>query len=196
MGMNGDNDNQGKQIGLSVALNVMGRVELADYGFRSWMLQDADHPYEIVLNLFNDQRARFEKLAVGKNPNCRLIIKTYDRPAYFNISAANNLGIFNSSGKWILFANSDVVYPSRIGRRLLADLQRHDVSYLILSRGNLTEEQSRLSPPGEYRKPGEFDSMDEISLRSLWRADGLSAATSPLPSVDLIRTFSCWRMSI
>src|SRR4051795_5441010 len=83
----------GSQPQLSVVLNIMGRLELADYGFRSWMLQDLDRPYEVVCNLFNDQQARYEQLAQGRNSNCRLVIHAYERPAFFNISAANNLGL-------------------------------------------------------------------------------------------------------
>ncbi|MGA2585266.1 MAG: hypothetical protein ABSG31_18505 [Tepidisphaeraceae bacterium] len=159
-------------IGLSIALNVMGRVELAEYGFRSWMLQDAEEPYEVVLNLFNEDLPKFQKLSEGRNPNCKLIIKTYPKPEYFNISAANNLGIFHSTGRHVLFANSDVIYPSRIARRLVDDLERHSIAYFILTRANLTEEQSQaLKAPNNYRRAGDFDGLDELAIASIWRAD-------------------------
>ena len=80
---------------VSIVLNDMDRTFFAGYGFRSWLLQDMDESYEVIINLFNDQKSYFDNLTAGANPNANIKICVYDRPAYFNISAANNLGITN-----------------------------------------------------------------------------------------------------
>jgi hypothetical protein len=149
------------EIPLTVVLNAMGRLELADLGFRSWMLQNWDQPYEVVLSLFNEQQPRFEALTVGKNPNCRVIIRSYDRPAFFNISAANNLGLHFATGQYVLFANSDIIYPSWYGKRFIANMERHRVGYAVGSRFNLTHEQTvALRPGDQYTQENNFDFLD------------------------------------
>src|SRR5438874_2449745 len=101
-----------KDIEVSIILNVMGLRELAVYGFRSWLLQDYERPYEVVLNLFYPCRELFEPLIAGANPNCQVRIFQHEEPEYFNISASNNLGLHLSGGRVIFFANSDIIYPS------------------------------------------------------------------------------------
>ena len=61
----------------SIVLNDMHRTHQAAYGFRSWILQDMDEPYEVVLNLFNDKESLFEDLMQGHNPNCCCRIQSY-----------------------------------------------------------------------------------------------------------------------
>lgn len=135
----------------------MGRLELADYGFRSWMIQDSDEPYEIVLNLFNDERARYEALAEGRSPRCRLIINSYERPAFFNISAANNLGLHAATGRYVGFVNSDVVYLANAARQFAQELSRRDLCFAMASRANLSDAQTRaLRPPGTYTMAADF----------------------------------------
>lgn len=142
---------------LSVVLNVMGRLELADYGFRSWMIQDAARPYEVVLNLFNDQRARYDALAADRSPRCRLVINVYDRPAYFNISAANNLGLHAATGRFVGFVNSDVIYPAAVARQVGDELSRRDLCFAMASRMNLSDAQTRaLDPPARYTAAADF----------------------------------------
>ncbi|HMB94420.1 MAG TPA: glycosyltransferase [Tepidisphaeraceae bacterium] len=148
-------------VALTVVLNAMGRLELADLGFRSWMLQKWDQPYEVVLSLFNDQQARYEALTQGKNPNCRVTIRSYDRPAFFNISAANNLGLHFASGDYVMFANSDVVYPSSYGQRFINNMLRHRCGCAVGSRYNLNSEQTTaLKSAAEYTHENNFDFLD------------------------------------
>ena len=143
---------------LSVVLNVMGRLELADYGFRSWMLQSANEPYEVVLNLFNDQKPRYEALAEGRSPHCQLQIRVYDKPGFFNISAANNLGAHVARGESILFANSDVVYPSATADLIAGELVGRDIRYAGLTRINLSPEATSALPPvSSFTSAGSMD---------------------------------------
>ena len=162
---------------LSVVLNAMGRLELADLGFRGWMLQNWDEPYEVILSLFNDQQPRYEALTVGKNPKCSVIIKSYDRPAFFNISAANNLGLHFATGQYVMFANSDVVYPSQFGKQFVAGLRRHAAGYAQASRYNLSNERTQqLRPATEYSMTSNLDFLDRewtyVGNPSIWMGCG------------------------
>jgi len=147
-------------VALSVVLNAMGRLNLAELGFRSWMLQEWDRPYQIVLSLFNDERERFEKLTEGKNPNCQVVIRNYPKPEFFNISAANNLGLHFATGEFVMFANSDIVYPTSYGRRFVENMRRSKLGYATGGRVNVTEEQtSALRPASAYTTADNFDFM-------------------------------------
>jgi hypothetical protein len=142
----------------SVVLNVMGRIELAEYGFRSWMLQKDSGPYEVVLNLFNDQQSRFEALAADRNKDCRLVIHAYPKPAYFNISAANNIGLHHASGRYVFFANADVIYHTGCARTLVDECCNRNLGYAMGARVDLTESQAAaLKPAKEYDHNSGFD---------------------------------------
>src|SRR5436190_3945422 len=149
------------QVPLTIVLNAMGRLELADLGFRSWMLQEWDRPYQVVMSLFNDEKARFEALTEGKNPNCQVIIRTYERPAHFNISAANNIGLHFAIGKYVMFANSDIIYPSNYGRRFAEMMDQQNLGYAVGSRVNLTEQETlALRPASTYTLENNLDFVD------------------------------------
>ena len=117
----------------------MERTYFASYGFRSWLLQDISESYEIIINLFNDQAHRFHELQVGANTNACVVIKVYERPTYFNISAANNLGLHFATGKYALFANSDIIYPRHFLRTFIGEISRRNISYALGARINLAE---------------------------------------------------------
>jgi len=138
----------------------MDRSSLAAYGFRSWMLQDVQEPYEVVINLFNDERPRYEALTQGRNSACRPVIRVYAKPLFFNIAAANNLGLHFSTGTYVLFANSDVIYPSSYLRELMGEFRKRDICYATGSRVNLSLEQTAgLAPAGSYSMSSNFDSL-------------------------------------
>lgn len=142
----------------SIVLNDMDRSSLAAYGFRSWMLQDIQEPYEVVINLFNDERPRYEALTHGANSACQPVIRVYDKPRFFNIAAANNLGLHFSTGTYVLFANSDVIYPSNYLRELTEELRKRDICYATGARVGLSPEQTlALAPAGSYSMSSNFD---------------------------------------
>ena len=145
-------------MNVTVVLNDMDRSEQASYGFRSWLLQDMDEPYEVVVNLFNDREAFFRKLSEDANPFCHSRICIYTPPAFFNIAAANNLGLHLARGKYVLFANSDIVYPSDFLRRLLGEMIRRGLHYMLGARVNLNADQTRsLRPAASYSLSHSFD---------------------------------------
>jgi hypothetical protein len=147
----------------SVAISTMGGVELALYGFRSWLLQDIDEPYEVIVNLFNDAAPRFEALREGANPHCRVFIRSHPAPAFYNISASNNLGIHFARGRYVLVVNADIIYRADLIRRSIADLDRRQVAYALASRVNLTEEQTRsLQPPAAYTRENGFADLAKL----------------------------------
>jgi hypothetical protein len=153
----------------SVVLNDMERTELAVHGFRSWMLQDFSSPYEVVINLFNDQERTFRMLSENRNPLCRPLIRTFPRPSFFNISAANNLGLHQSSGEYVLFCGSDVIFPSSYLDTVTDELRRRDISYVDGLRVNLGEARTRtLRPPSGYTPAANYDSLVgcELDARS------------------------------
>jgi hypothetical protein len=129
-------------IDASIVLNVLGLRDLATYGFRSWLLQDYDRPYEVVLNLFAPCRDMFDPLVEGKNPNAIVNVREYETPAFFNISAANNLGLHAARGKYVMFANADVIYPGQFLKRALAEMNRREIVYAVAARSNMTAKQS------------------------------------------------------
>lgn len=142
----------------SIVLSDMDRTREASYGFRSWILQQTNLPYEVILILFNDEESQFRALAADAPPNCHLIIKSFSRPAFFNISAANNLGLHYSTGKHVFFANSDIIYLSDYLRNVCAELESRGFYYAHGSRGNLTERVTRsLKPAATYSPPTTFD---------------------------------------
>ena len=130
----------------SLVLHDMDRYWFASYRFRLWMLQDFDQPYEIVLCLFNDECRRFETLTRGGNPAARPLIKSHPRPRSFNISAANNVGLHHAGGEYVLFANSDFVYPSHFLRTFVGELRRRGIQYALASRVELSREQTAALP--------------------------------------------------
>jgi hypothetical protein len=126
----------------SIILNDMNRTQEAAYGFRSWVLLDVEEPYEVVLNLFNDRMSVFEALAAGQNPKCRCRIRSYRPPQFFNIAAANNIGLAQADGQYVLFANSDIIYPNNYLRVLVGELTRRDLCYVLGARVNLTQDET------------------------------------------------------
>jgi hypothetical protein len=144
----------------SIILNDMARTKEARYGYRSWMLQDIQEPYEVILNLFNDKRPDFQSLEKGCNSYCSKIIKVFSPNSFFNSSAANNIGFYFSSGKYIFFTNSDIIYPSNYLRTVLKDLSRRELCYSLGSRINLDINQtSSLLDPMQYNTADNFDFM-------------------------------------
>jgi hypothetical protein len=107
------------------------------------MLQDTAEPYEVVLCLFNAQEPHFLKLAEGRNPLCDVIIRTFEPPSFFNISAANNLGLHFARGTFVLFANSDTVYPSHYLSTFVGELRARSISYALGSRTTIPFDQTR-----------------------------------------------------
>ena len=147
-------------IRVTIILNDMERTDLAVYGFRSWLLQEVDFPYEVVLVLFNDRRERFDVLCEAAHPQCVPRIHVYDPPEFFNISAANNLGLHAATGRYVLFANSDIIYPSHYLRSVVRELETHQLAYLQGSRINLTPAQTQqLRPVGAYTPDANFDGL-------------------------------------
>jgi hypothetical protein len=163
-----------ENISVSIVLNVMGLRELAVYGFRSWMLQDYDQPYEVILSLFTKARDMFDPLVEGKNPNCIVRITEYEEPEYFNISAANNLGLHLSKGRYVMFANSDIIYPAHFLKRAMAELSGRDICYAIAARMNMTGAQcQRLKPPISYTRENPFSELIGLERgtdASVWNA--------------------------
>jgi hypothetical protein len=142
----------------SIVLNDMDRSSLAAYGFRSWMLQDIQEQYEVVINLFNGERLRYEALALGRNSACQPIIRVHDKPRFFNIAAANNLGLHFSTGTYVLFANSDVIHPSNYLREFTEELRKRDICYAQGSRVNLSPERTlAFAPADSYSMSSNFD---------------------------------------
>jgi len=143
---------------VSIVLNDMDRTQLAVYGFRSWMLQDFERPYEVVLVLLNARAPEFERLTVGRNPRCSVKIRSYAPPTSFNISATNNLGLHHASGRYVFFANSDIVYPSNYLRAVAGDLESHSIACATGMRIDLGAKETRTLPPVQaVREPGDFD---------------------------------------
>lgn len=157
----------------SIVLNVMGLRELAVYGFRSWLLQDFGRPYEVILNLFTPYRHLFDPLIAGANPNCRAIIHQHEEPEFFNVSAANNFGLHLSRGRYVMFSNADIIYPSYFLSRAVAELEQRDVCYAVAGRLNLTAAQSaELRPVTDYTRERGFDHLVglERSPSDVWPA--------------------------
>src|ERR1035438_8725705 len=109
----------------SIILNDMNRSDLAAYGYRSWILQDIGEPFEVILNLFNLREDYFRKLSAGAHPHCVPIINTFKPPQFFNVSAANNIGLHYASGKYVVFANSDMIHSSGYLRLAIEEMSRH-----------------------------------------------------------------------
>ena len=144
----------------SVVLNDMERTALAAHGFRSWMLQGCSSPYEVVINLFNDQERAFQRLSEDRNPLCRPVIRVFPRPSFFNISAANNLGLHEASGEYVLFCNSDVIFPSAYLSIVTDELRHRDISYADGLRVNLGEARTKiLGVPSDYTMAANYDSL-------------------------------------
>jgi hypothetical protein len=171
-----------ENIDVSVVLNVLGLRELAAYGFRSWMLQDYQRPYEVVLNLFVPCRELFEPLMEGKNPNCRVSIYQYEEPEFFNISAANNLGLATAKGKYVSFANADMIYPGAFLTRAMGEILRRDLCYAIAARVNMTPGQTE---DFHKKQPLDFKTKDDFNgLLGLERS----------PDVYVMAAISPWTM--
>ncbi|MEW5802902.1 MAG: glycosyltransferase [bacterium] len=144
----------------SIVLNDMNRTFYAAYGYRSWMLQDIQQPYEVILNLFNDKEHYFKMLSSGCNSRCTPVIKSYPQPEFFNIAAANNLGLYYANGTYVLFANSDVIYPSNFLREYIRELSMRKICYALGSRVYLNARQTQsLSEPITYTLENNFDFM-------------------------------------
>ena len=145
----------------TVVLNDMNRTEYALYGFRSWMLQDIDRPYEVVLNLFNDRRGGFDVLARGANPHCRAVINVFDPPTVFSIFRRPTISAFTSPPEpmscWPIRMSSA---PSHFLRRAMDELDRREICYCTSTRINLTPEQTdALKPADQYSQTADFDEL-------------------------------------
>jgi hypothetical protein len=145
-------------IHATIVLNDMERTREAAYGFRSWMLQDTARSYEVVLNLFNEHASLFESISAGRRPACSVRILTYKPPRFFNISAANNLGLAAAKGSYVLFANSDIIYPSWFLRLFMDEILRRDLCYVLAARRNLSLEVTAALPPA-----GDLASVDDLA---------------------------------
>ena len=142
----------------SIILNDMNRTHEASYGYRSWMLQDIQEPYEVILNLYNDKKPLFDSLEMGCNPYCSRVTNVFTPNAFFNSSAANNIGLHFASGEYVFFTNSDIIYPSNYLRTVSEEISKRDLSYSLGSRINLDFDQtSSLSAPSQYTIKNNFD---------------------------------------
>src|SRR6185437_3037494 len=154
-------------IPVSIILNVMGLRELAVYGFRSWLLQDYDRPYEVLLNLFAPCRNLFDPLVEGKNPNATVSVFQYDTPAFFNVSAANNLGLHKSRGRHVMFANADIIYPGAFLQRAMFELSERNICYAVAARCNMTAKQTQdvhRKTPLQYTTADRFGHLAGMEL--------------------------------
>jgi hypothetical protein len=159
----------------SVILSDMDRTEHALYAYRSWLLQDLSLPYEVVLILLNHNSKQFAALEHDRNPYCATKIRAFDRPQFFNISAANNLGIHYATGKYIVFANSDMIFPSGYLRELADELDSRQLFYVTGSRINLDRGQTAaLKEPAAYTTARNFDFLANLVSEDRQR--------SPVPS--------------
>lgn len=143
----------------TIILNCASRPEEAQYGFLSWLLQDFQSEFEVLLNLFGQNVMEFNKLKEKATANAMSHI--YDeRPCkFFNISAANNLGAVRAKGDLLIFANSDIVHPSFFLRELVSEFERANLHYAICNRINLTDEEV-----AEFRNPGEYGTQDNFDF--------------------------------
>jgi GT2 family glycosyltransferase len=120
----------------------------------------------------------FDPLIEGKNPNCRVkIVDDYEKPGYFNISAANNLGAYHSAGKYVMFANADVIYPGHFLKRAMPELFKKDVCYAVAARVYLSPEQSdklHEKKPTEYTTADRFNSLMGLERTGIQIAPALS----------------------
>jgi hypothetical protein len=113
-------------------------------------------------------------LTEGKNLNCRVLINSYERPAHFNISGANNLGLHFATGKYVMFANSDIIYPSSYGRRFAEMMDQQNVGYAVGSRYNLSQDETQsLRPASTYTLNNNFDFIDTEWTFASWRKVGM-----------------------
>jgi len=136
----------------------MGLRDLATYGFRSWMLQDFDRPYEVILNLFVPAARDFEKLTEGKNPHCIPRIVQHESPAYFNISASNNIGLHLAKGEYVLFANVDMIFPGHFLRVAMGEMIERKLCYAVAARLNMNAgHASLLKPVMQHTTADRFD---------------------------------------
>jgi hypothetical protein len=145
---------------VSIILNDMDRTFYSAYGFRSWLTQDFNEPYEVIINIFNDKEDYYKLLCKDPNINANIQINVYDKPVFFNISAANNLGINRSSGDYLIFANSDIIYPTHFLRTLVNELNLRKIAYALASRVNLTaRDTDSLFLPEMYDSLNGFNSL-------------------------------------
>jgi hypothetical protein len=169
---------------VSIVLNDMDRTFFALYGFRSWLLQDISEPYEIIFNLFNNQAQRFHELQVGANTNACVIMKVYERPNYFNISAANNLGLHVAKGKYVLFANSDIIYPRHFLREFIGEISKKNIFYALGARINLAANWTTgLLKAGKYTLTSGFDALVGCEHRGGGKLGGYGSPWTVLRSV-------------
>lgn len=156
---------------VSIVLNDMDRSKEASYGYRSWLLQDIQQPYEVILNLFNNNSALFSALEEGCNTQCKRITNVFQAPEFFNISAANNIGLHFAKGKYVFFTNSDIIYPSNYLSTVLSELSRRGICYALGARIDLNDVQTMaLSPANQYTNARCFDFMigyEDLPGRSL-----------------------------
>jgi len=144
---------------VSILMNDMDSSQFAAYGLRSWVLQRCSFDYEIILTLFNDKRGFFNAIAQDALPNCTVKIVTCPRPAFFNISIANNLGLVESTGKYVFFCNADVVHSSFYLEETVSELQRLGLHYACGARMNLSKAftQAEIREPSAYNREQNFD---------------------------------------
>jgi hypothetical protein len=148
---------------VSIVMTDMDRTSFALHGFCSWLLQDIDELYEVIVCLFNDQSPRFTQLSEVGNKLCQKQIRTLKRPAFFNISAANNLGLYYARGKWVFFANSDVIYPSDYLRKVVGELRARSLYYVMGSRINLSQKiTDGLKSPYLHTAIGDYDYLRNV----------------------------------
>lgn len=152
---------------VSIVLTDMDRTAFALHGFRSWLLQDFDEPYEVIICLFNEEKRQFERLCQTGNPNATIKIYSWERPEHFNISAANNLGLHYAQGHWVFFANSDVIYPSGYLKPVVDELRARDLWFALGSRVNLSYTLTEgLNSPFTYNAIGAYDFLQTAESSS------------------------------
>jgi hypothetical protein len=141
----------------------MDRTSYALHGFCSWLLQDLNEPYEVIVCLFNDEAPRFTQMSNAGNELCQKQTRTWKRPAFFNISAANNLGLHYARGRWVFFANSDVICPSDYLRQVVGELRARNLYFVMGSRINLSQKLTDgLKPPQDHVAIGDYDYLRQV----------------------------------
>jgi hypothetical protein len=88
----------------------------------------------------------------------------YTRPRVFNISAANNIGIYYAKGKYVIVANSDIIYPPDYLEMLACELQKRNIYFATTTRVNLSKAQTMaLQPPVKYGSCDGYAFVKEVT---------------------------------
>lgn len=152
-----------EKVKVSICLSDYG-YDPFKQGFRSWVLQKCDFPFQVVMNVLNEKRIEeYEKLSEDKPDNCTVVINKIEMDGDFNMAVSNNIGLRKSKDSfYTVFSEADIVYKFDFLSSIIKFIESKGVElpFCVIGRYPLSIEfRCVIKDPLEYTQESGFEGL-------------------------------------